>query len=310
MPYAEDDSPTLAAFLRARRALVTPDEVGLPPGRSRRVPGLRREELALLAGVSVDYYTRLEQGRDSRPSEEVLDALARVLRLGEDARAHLHSLASAPRRRARPTTRPTVRPSVQRMLDSMVQVPALIVTPYMDVLACNRLGAALYVGLMELPQRERNVIRMAFLSPGASELFPDWNRVAAESVAFLRAALAPDPDHPRITELVGELSIHSAEFRRLWARHEVARKRGGTKTFRNPQVGELTLDWDVFANVDGGEAMLVTYTAVPSSPDAERLMLLSSLAAEPAAAAQRPPESGPAGSAAPSGGSGGRTRGD
>lgn len=282
MSRPKDEAATLAAFLRARRALVTPEEVGLPPGRSRRVPGLRREELALLAGVSVDYYTRLEQGRDSRPSAEVLDALARVLRLGDDARAHLHSLAAAPRRRGRRVARPTVRASVRRMLDSMLHVPALIVTPYMDVLACNRLGAALYTGLMELPERERNVIRMGFLSPGAAELYPDWNLVAAESVAYLRAALVPDPDHPRVVELVGELSIHSAQFRRLWARHEVARKRGGTKTFRNPLVGELTLDWDVFANVDGGEAMLVTYSAAPGSPDAERLMLLSSLA-EPVA---------------------------
>lgn len=287
MSASRDEVATLAAFLRARRALVTPADVGLPPGRSRRVPGLRREELALLAGVSVDYYTRLEQGRDTRPSPEVLNALARVLLLDEDAANHLHSLASAPRRRQAATARPVVRASVRRILDSMLHVPALIVTPYMDVLATNRLGAALYHGLMDLPERERNVIRLAFLGSGARQLFPDWPRVAAESAAFLRSALAPDPDHPRITELVGELSIHSAEFRRLWSRHEVTRKRGGTKTFHNPFVGELTLDWDVFANVDGGEAMLVTYTARPGTPDAERLMLLSSLA-EPVAADPTP----------------------
>ncbi|MGH8880311.1 MAG: helix-turn-helix transcriptional regulator [Stackebrandtia sp.] len=287
MPRPKDDVTTLATFLRARRSRLTPHDVGLPPGRSRRVPGLRREELAMLAGVSVDYYTRLEQGRDNRPSEEVLDALARALRLNEDSRAHLRGLATAPRRRARSVARPTVRPSVHRMLDSMLHVPALIVTPYMDVLAANRLGAALYRGLMDLPERERNVIRMAFLGEQVRELFPDWPLIAAESAAYLRAAVANNPDHPRIIELVGELTIHSAEFRRLWARHEVARKRGGTKTFRNPAVGEVTLDWDVFANVDGGEAMLVTYTAEPGSPDEERLMLLSSLA-EPAHAEPSP----------------------
>ncbi|ADD44222.1 helix-turn-helix domain-containing protein [Stackebrandtia nassauensis] len=289
MPQAKDDAATLAAFLRARRARVTPADVGLPPGGARRVPGLRREELALLAGVSVDYYTRLEQGRDTHPSAEVLDALARVLRLNEDSRAHLHSLATAPRRRSQRRAAPSVRPSVQRMLDSMRHVPALIVTPYMDVLAFNRLGSALYPGLAELSGRERNVIRMVFLSEAGQDLFPEWQKVTAEAVAFLRAALAPDPHHPRVTELVGELSIHSDEFRRLWARHEVAQKRGGTKTFRHPQVGELTLEWDVFAHLDDG-AMLVTYTAVPNSPDEERLMLLSSLAepeparAEPVAA--------------------------
>ncbi|HZE40745.1 MAG TPA: helix-turn-helix transcriptional regulator [Stackebrandtia sp.] len=272
---------TLAEFLRARRSQLTPEQVGLPPGRSRRVPGLRREELSLLAGVSLDYYTRLEQGRDTHPSEEVLDALARALRLDNHGRCHLHALARAVRaRRKRRVVRPVVSDGLRQLLDAMDGIPALAMTPHLDLLGCNRLASALYGGLLDAPSGTVNTLRELFLSPLARELFVDWRGVAAESVPWLRAAVALDPEHPRAVELIGELSIHSDEFRRLWSMHHVKGKQGGVKVFRNPLVGEIALNWESFAQAGNEGVSLITYSAAAGSADAEKLVLLRSLAEE------------------------------
>jgi transcriptional regulator with XRE-family HTH domain len=238
---------------------------------------LRREEIALLAGVSVDYYTRLEQGRDSRPSAEVLDALGRALQLDDDGRAHLHALARTPRKRRRPARPRSVSTSVRRVLDSLHLVPAMVLTPHLDVLATNPLGSALFDGLDALPAGERNMVRLVFLDPRGRSLFPEWDTVAGETVAYLRAAVGTDPYHPRATELIGELSIHSAEFRRLWSRHDVREKASGTKRFRHPLVGELSLAWDTLTLPGARVDTLITYTAPPDGPDHERLALLASL---------------------------------
>ena len=207
------DTPNrLGEFLRARRALVTPDDVGLPDLGRRRVAGLRREELALLAGVSVDYYVRLEQGRDTHPSEQVLDALARALCLDDDAVAHLHDLARPAPRRRRPRQRPErVRPGVLRLLESWSAIPAFVLGRRMDVLAFNALAGMLHDGFAT----ERNMVRLVFLDPAARDTFPDFDAVAQETVATLRAAAGADLDDPRLAELVGELSLKSDEFRRL-----------------------------------------------------------------------------------------------
>jgi len=272
-----DAENRIGRFLRARRELVHPEEVGLPDLGRRRVPGLRREELAMLAGVSADYYIRLEQGRDQHPSEQVLAALARALRLDEDATAHLHELARPAPRRRRAATRPErVSPDLQRLLHTWSQTPAFVLGRRMDVLASNALAGALHAGFTE----GNNLSRVFFLDPAAPAFYADWDRVAAGAVAGLRASAGADLDDPRLTELVGELSLKSEAFRRLWARHDVRDKTSGTKRFNHPQVGELTLGYHSFA-VSGAPGQLLTvYHAEPDTPSAQALALLSSIAAE------------------------------
>jgi transcriptional regulator with XRE-family HTH domain len=275
----------IGRFLRARRELVRPEEVGLPDLGRRRVPGLRREELALLAGVSADYYVRLEQGRDQHPSEQVLDALARALRLDDDATAHLHELARpAPRRRRRSPARPErVRPGLAALLDSWPGTPALVLGRRMDVLASNALAAALHPACAT----GGNMLRMVFLDLHARDVYPDLEAIAADTVAALRAAVGPDLDDPALTDLVGELSLKSKEFRRLWARHDVRDKTHGTKRILHPQVGELELHYESFA-VNGSDGqMLVTYHAEPGSRSARALALLSSIVAGEATSEER-----------------------
>jgi transcriptional regulator with XRE-family HTH domain len=229
----------IGAFLRARRELVRPEDVGLPDLGRRRVPGLRREELAMLAGVSNDYYVRLEQGRDQHPSEQVLDALARVLRLDDEAAAHLHELART-RAAAAPPRGGAGRaglPGLSALLASWSHTPAFVLGRRMDVLAANALAQALHPACAA----HDNMVRSVFLDPAARRCYPDFETAARDTVAALRASVGPDLDDPRLVELVGELSLKSEEFRRLWARHDVRPKTGGTKRIAHPQLGELEL---------------------------------------------------------------------
>lgn len=272
-----DSDNRLGEFLRARRELVRPEDFGLPdPGR-RRVPGLRREEVALLAGMSADYYVRLEQGRDKHPSAQVLDALARVYSLDEEAAAHLRELARpAARRRRRPSQPERVSPRLARLLDAWAGTPALIMGRYLDVLANNRLAAV----VNHCSVKGQNQLRLMFLEPELRQIYPEWATVAAETVASLRASAGTDLDDPRLTELVGELSLKSEDFRRLWARHDVRAKTAGTKRFLHPMVGELTLGYETFA-VNGADGqLLIVYHAEPGSPSEHALKLLGSAAAD------------------------------
>lgn len=274
----------LGHFLRTRRDRLRPEDVGLSSYGRRRVPGLRREELAQLAGVSVDYYVRLEQGRDVRPSEAVLDALARALGLDEAERAHLHALGRAAGSR-RPLRRPApqrVRPGVRRLLETLDDVPAFVLGRHMDVLAHNALAGAL------LGHRAgSNTLRLIFLDEGARELFPDWEQVAAEAVGWLRLTSGELGDDADLCELVGELSLRSEDFRRLWAAHPVRRKTFGRKRMAHPLVGELTLEYETLALPDPGQH-LVVYTPA-DRPARTALELLSAVAApdEPAPVAYR-----------------------
>lgn len=221
-------------FLRSRRARIRPEEVGLPAHGRRRVPGLRREEVAQLAGVSVDYYIRLEQGRGTSVSDAVLDAVARVLRLDETERDYLRSVARprAKRTAARPAA-PRVRRGVQLLLDGMERSPAFVLNQRMEVLAWNALGDALN-GFSRMAPEERCVPRQVFLDPAGRELFPEWHAVAAQTVAHLRLSAGLHADDPALCALVGELSLKSEDFRRLWADHEVRECAYGVKTLRHP----------------------------------------------------------------------------
>ena len=267
----------LGEFLRARREVARPEDYGLPePGR-RRTPGLRREEVALLAGVSADYYVRLEQGRDKHPSEQVTDALARVFALNEEGAAHLRELVRPVTRRRRPSRPERVSPALQRLLDTWPHTPAMIVGRCLDVLANNGLAAA----VNHCSVRGQNQLRVMFLEPESRRIYADWPSVAADTVASLRASAGTDLDDPRLTELVGELTLKSEEFRRLWARHDVRAKTAGSKRFVHPMVGELTLSFETFkVNGAAGQTLLV-YHAEPGSPSARALALLGSMTADP-----------------------------
>ncbi|MFE6766588.1 helix-turn-helix transcriptional regulator [Streptomyces sp. NPDC057689] len=269
----------LGDFLRSRRARISPEDVGLNSYGRRRVPGLRREEVAQLAGVSVDYYIRLEQGRGPSVSDAVLDAIARVLRLDETEHAHLRTVA---RPKARKTSAPSVRrvrPGLRLLLDLFDRAPAFVLGRRMDVLAWNALGDALN-GFSRMPAGERNMPRQAFLAPGARELYPDWPAVAAETVAHLRLDAGLHPDDKELAALVGELSVKSEDFRRLWADHQVKAKTYGVKRMVHPVVGELTLPYETLAVPGEPELSLVVYTPEPGSETAERVALLASWSAE------------------------------
>ncbi|WP_410640947.1 helix-turn-helix transcriptional regulator [Amycolatopsis sp. lyj-346] len=271
----------LGEFLRARRQQVGPEELGLPAGGSRRVAGLRREEVALLAGVSTDYYIRLEQGRERNPSAQVVDALARGLALDDDASAHLHRLAQpvpGHRRRAR---RPAVHqaqrvsPNLLRLMDGWPGTPAVVLGRCLDVLAHNALGQALFDG----HTHSGDLVRLVFLDPDAREFYPDWERVAVNTVGGLRAAAGIDPDDPQLIDTVGELSVKSADFRRLWARHDIRQKTHETKRFRHRLVGELELSYEALTVNSAPGRQLIVYQAEPGSPSEAALALLGSLAA-------------------------------
>jgi transcriptional regulator with XRE-family HTH domain len=268
----------LGRFLRARREGTRPADVGLPPGtRSRRTPGLRREELATFAGVSVDYYTRLERGRETRPSPAVIDALARALRLDGDEHDFLRSLAAQAARRAPeppPVPSRTVRPTVTMLLERLRPNPAYVVSRTYDVLAANPAGAQLHPGLFEWPARQRNTIRYTFLHPAARELWPEWEQKARSCVAQLRAVIGSDPDAPDLTALVGELLVKSPDFGRIWGRYEVRRPADVERVFRHPAVGTMTLTSEVMDLNRVGGQRLVVYVAAPETPGHDAMVLL------------------------------------
>jgi len=262
----------IGEYLRARRELVQPEEVGLPNVGRRRTPGLRREEVAMLAGVSADYYIRLEQGRDQHPSAQVLDALARVLRLDEDATVHLHGLAQPPAQRRRRGSRPERPPAaIVELMMSWPTTPAYIFGRYLDVLAANPLASALAPWFTP----GENLVRGAFLDPRRRELRPDWERSLGGVVAALRANVGPDIDDPRLTELVGELSLRSEEFRQLWARHDARPKGSGTTVLHHAQVGRLELSYTKFPIPDTDRQTLSVYHATPGGSSERALALLA-----------------------------------
>ncbi|MFE7574995.1 helix-turn-helix transcriptional regulator [Streptomyces sp. NPDC057521] len=268
----------LGDFLRSRRARISPEDVGLNSYGRRRVPGLRREEVAQLAGVSVDYYIRLEQGRGPSVSDAVLDAIARVLRLDETEHAYLRTVARPKARKAPSSSARRVRPGLRLLLDMFDRAPAFVLGRRMDVLSWNALGDALS-GFSRMSAAERNMPRQAFLAPGARELYPDWPAVAAETVAHLRLDAGLHPDDKELAALVGELSLKSEDFRHLWADHQVKAKTYGVKRMAHPVVGALTLPYETLTVPGEPDLSLVVYTPEPGSETAERIALLGSWAA-------------------------------
>ncbi|MGH4033863.1 helix-turn-helix domain-containing protein [Actinomycetota bacterium Odt1-20B] len=278
-PGTLDRRAELSEFLRTRRARLKPSDVGLPDfGRHRRVPGLRREELAQLAGVSVAYYTRLEQGNGRNVSVEVLDAIARALRLTDAEHAHLTHLAKPPQHKKKKQVRPQqqVRPALRQLLDAMEGVPAYVVGRRADILAWNRLAAALFGDWGALPAQERNWARLCFLDPAMRDLFVDWDKKASDIVSHLRMDAGCYPNDPQLAALVGELSLKSEEFRSLWATHDVREKGHGVKRMHHGLVGELVLSFETLRLPDDHDQSLITYHAEPDSSSAEALRLLSS----------------------------------
>jgi transcriptional regulator with XRE-family HTH domain len=277
-----DTRSEIRDFLTSRRARIKPEDVGLQTYGPRRVPGLRREEVATLAGVSVDYYNRMERGNLSGASESVLDALARALHLDEAERTHLFDLARASGPSARPRRRSTkqnVRASVQWMLDSMTSSAAIAESRRLDALATNRLGRAFYSHLFDGSGRPVNFARFIFLDPRATEFYADWERAARESAALLRLEAGRNPYDRELSDLVGELSTRSEEFRGHWATHNVRLHHKGEKRFNHPVVGELELSYNLIELPADPGLMMVAYTAEPGSRSAEAFSLLASWAA-------------------------------
>ncbi|HVV22553.1 MAG TPA: helix-turn-helix transcriptional regulator [Pseudonocardiaceae bacterium] len=275
-----DGNTELRDYLRSRRARIGPEQAGLPVTGHRRVPGLRREEVAMLAGVSVDYYVRLERGRNLNVSDSVLDAVARALLLNDTERDHLFALAHRRRNRRRPVPQQRVRPGLRRVVEGMTDMVAMLVGNRSDILVSNHLAKALYTDFDALPRRERNMPRYLFLDESVRDLFVDWEDAARGSVAALHLYAGRHPDDPRLAELVGELSVRDTDFRRWWADHDVLRRSSGTKRYHHPVVGDLTLDYEVFHPTDDPELTLGVYTAEPGSASANALTLLASWTAE------------------------------
>ncbi|MGW9112131.1 helix-turn-helix domain-containing protein [Microbacterium sp. NPDC055683] len=282
-----DNKAEVREFLMSRRAKVSPEAAGLPAGPNRRVPGLRRAEVAMIAGVSVEYYARLERGTIAGASASVLEAVARALQLDDTERAHLFDLARAsdgipasgrPRRRA--TAQGAGRPSLQWALEALTGAVAFVRDPRQDILATNALGRAFYSPLIGDGGRTPNLARFQFLDPAARDFYPDWELFAEMCVAIMRAEAGRDPHDRGLQDLVGELSTQSDLFRRLWGAHDVRTHGAGTKRFRHPVVGEVTLAYEELAVTAEPGAILMVYTAEPGSPSADRLALLASWAAE------------------------------
>ncbi|WP_250031228.1 helix-turn-helix domain-containing protein [Paractinoplanes maris] len=264
----------LGDFLKARRRELSPAAAGLPDDGRRRVPGLRREEVAQLASISPDYYTRLEQGR-RRAGEPVLDALARVLRLDPDERAYLFELSGKDAGRPRPRRVQRVQPQLRRLLDDLTGTPAFVLGRCTDILAWNPLGAALFTDFARLPATERNFVRLVFCDPGVRAMYLDWEYAARACVAQLRMEAARDPDDPRLITLVGELSVRDRDFRRWWGDHRVAVRTAGTKALRHPIAGDLDLDWSTLTDAADPEQQLIALTAAPGSAAHDGLRLLA-----------------------------------
>ncbi|WP_210588574.1 helix-turn-helix transcriptional regulator [Streptomyces sp. GESEQ-35] len=276
----------LGQFLRARRTQTRPDQVGLTVGTGlRRTPGLRREELATLAGMSIDYYVRLERGKETRPSPSVLDALARALHLDDAEHQHLRELAARAARYAPEPPPPpsrTVGPHLRLLLETMRPNPAYVISRSMELLAWNPGGLALYAGLADWPATQRNLARYLFLHPTARTLFPDWEYQVRGCVARLRAQAGIDPDAPDLTSLVGELLLKSPDFAKLWERYDVVGRKKPQKTFHHPQVGVLTLTGQSMHLEDTPGQRLGVYTAEPGTPDHDAMLLLDLTAPQPA----------------------------
>jgi transcriptional regulator with XRE-family HTH domain len=274
------DSAALGEFLRSRRSALKPGDVGVVSYGTRRVPGLRREELAQLAGVSATYYTRLEQGQSARASEAVVDALARALGLDEDERAHLHDLArpspARPRRPARPAT---ARRGTVQLVNATADVPAVVLGIRNEVLAWNAMGHLLLAGHLDFdapnrPSERPNLTRMLFLDPHHRDLHVDWHEEATRLVASLRLVAGRHADDRELAELIGELTMKSPEFASLWSQHPVANCVSGTKRLRHPEVGELTVEFEALLLADVPGQRILMYTATPGSPSEAALRLL------------------------------------
>jgi transcriptional regulator with XRE-family HTH domain len=275
-----DNRDEVNAFLSSRRAKLGPEQAGLSSfSRNRRVPGLRRSEVADLAGVSVEYYAQLERGNLAGASESVLDALGRALQLDEAERAYLANLAraagAAPRTRRKPSA-PQVRPSVARILELMTEVPAFVTNSRGDVVAANPLAQALYAPMFDDPTRPPNHARFAFLNPRAREFWLDWNRIATDTVAMMRIAAGQDPYDRALTDLVGELSTRSEDFRTRWAAHDVRLHRTGIKQFHHPVVGDLSLNFETMLLTADPGLTLTALSAPAGSADDDALRLLAS----------------------------------
>ena len=273
-------------FLTSRRAKITPQQAGLPAGRNRRVPGLRRTEVATLAGMSVEYYSRLERGNLAGVSDEVLEALARALELDEAETAHLHDLARAaasrpfPRKRAQPGS---VRRSLLATLDAITTAPAVINNGRGDMVAANALARALFSEMfVSSPRRPVNNARFVFLDPRATAFYRDWSKAADDTVAILRTQAGQDPHNRALSDLVGELSTQSEEFRTRWAAHNVRQHFTGSKRVRHPAVGDIELNYEVFDVSTDNDLRLVVYTTQPGSTSEDAVKLLGSWSASQA----------------------------
>jgi transcriptional regulator with XRE-family HTH domain len=286
-------SEEIREYLTSRRARITPEQAGLPTyGGKRRVSGLRREEVALLAGISVEYYTRLERGNARGVSESVLEGIARALQLDEAERAHLIDLvrtATTRPPRRRPTQR-RVRPIVQRILDSMTGTPALVQNGRLDILYANQLGSALFSEIFRDPVRPANAARFVFLDIRATEFYVEWERIAHDVVALLRAEAGRDHYDRALSDLIGELSTRSEEFRVRWATHDVRFHRTGVKRFHHPIVGDLTLSYEALELPADPGLTIFAYTAEPNSPSHDALNLLASWTSTPNQASAVPAE--------------------
>ncbi|WP_370961554.1 helix-turn-helix transcriptional regulator [Amycolatopsis sp. cg9] len=271
----------LGEFLRARRAELTPADVGLPDGGQRRVAGLRREEVAVLASISTDYYTRLEQGR-MPASPAVLTALTRVLRLDDDQSAYLHELsAKGDHQPTRRPPRPKIQPQLQRLLDDLAHTPAFVIGPRTEIVAWNAMGAALITDFGKIPEKQRYYIRLLITDPAMRELYADWEGVTRLAIAQMRMHNANNPGDRQLAELVGELSVREEQFGRWWAAHDVATRDTGSKHLRHAVVGDLHLDWNAVTWAADTDLQIIVWTAEAGTPSHDGLRLLASWAAEP-----------------------------
>ncbi|GHB86011.1 transcriptional regulator [Streptomyces umbrinus] len=279
--YTKEHSPELGEFLKVCRARISPRTVGLSDsGAPRRVPGLRREEVAQLTGISTHAYARLEQGRAHVP-KSVLGTLARVLHLDDEQRDHLFELAASGGREPRRRPAQKVQPQLRRILDELTATPALVLGRHLDILAWNPLAAALLTDFDRVPENKRNYARLLFTDPAFRELYLDWRTNARTCVAHLRLEAARRPGDPGLAELVGELSVADADFRQWWAGRQMTGLRMGTKRLRHPIVGELSLDWDSLTYAAAPAQKLVIATAAPGTPSHDGLLFLASWTADP-----------------------------
>ncbi|MFD6060253.1 helix-turn-helix domain-containing protein [Rhodococcus wratislaviensis] len=274
-----DIAKDVKEFLMTRRARITPEQVGLPPGRRRRVPGLRREEVAQLAGVSIEYYTQIERGNVAGVSDDVLYAVARALRLSEEETAHLFDLVRAAGTSTGAARSPRadrkIPDGVQALIDGMVDSPAVVLNGHLDIVAANPLGRTLYAPVFAGATGVPNLVRFIFFDPHADDVFPEWNTAADDAVPLLRVEAAHSPHSAVVTGLVGELASRSEEFRTRWDAHNVKAHRHGVKQFRHPEVGDLSLTYNVF-DITGADGLsLVGYTAEPQSTSEQALRLLT-----------------------------------